>query len=135
MWPWTKGTEQTGPGKEMRGRYYVYYLRYPHDEEVFGRMAGKVFYVGKGTKERILAHEKETRAILKANRLMLLKHKHKVIIQIWDAGFDVVQEIIYRTDDEEAAYQAEAHGIREIGLAHLTNETPGHRMKMKRRIA
>lgn len=131
-WPWTKGTVQTGQGKEMSGRFYVYHLRYPYDLEVFGHNAGRIFYTGKGSGERLLNHERETRRILKANRLMELHHKHKVIIEIWDAGFDVVQEIVYRTDDEEDAYQAESHHIREIGLDRLTNETYGWRPKRKR---
>lgn len=115
-----------------RGRYYVYRLHYPDDHHAFGLLAGRVFYVGKGTRDRVLAHERETRAILKSGRLMLLKHKHKTIIGIWDAGYDVVQEIIFRTDDEDEAFAVESAEIDRIGLAHLTNATYGRRPRRRR---
>lgn len=105
----------------------MYFLDYPNEPEVFGHNAGKTFYVGKGTKDRVLTYEKETRSILKSGRKMKLKHKHKVIIEIWDAGYDVIQQIVYRTDDEQEAYEIESRAIDEIGLEHLTNSTYGHR--------
>lgn len=113
------------------GRYYVYELRYPQ-EDVFGWMSGKVFYIGKGTRERVLAHEKETRRILKSGRMMNLKHKHKVIIEIWDAGYDVHQVIVYRTDDEYDAYMFESDLIKRVGLERLTNSTFGWNPKRRR---
>ena len=85
----------------------MYFLDYPNELEVFGRNTGKTFYVGKGRKDRVLAHEKETRAILKSGRKMKLKHKHKVIIEIWDSSYDVVQQIVYQTDDEQEACEKE----------------------------
>lgn len=134
MLGWMRGTIQRvmGVGK---GRYYVYRLHYPDDAHVFGHLAGKTFYVGKGTRDRILAHERETRAILKSGRGMLLKHKHKVILSIWDAGYDVVQEVIHRTDDEEEAFLVESEEIDRIGLARLTNATYGRRPRYGRRRA
>lgn len=84
-------------------------------------------YVGKGTKDRVLAHEKETRAILKSGRMMRMKHKHKVIHEIWKTGYDVVQQIVYRTDDEQEAYAMEYKAIDDFGLENLTNATYEHR--------
>jgi hypothetical protein len=107
------------------GRWYNYELRYPDEPEVFGWMAGTTFYVGKGTKDRLLEHEKETRRLLKTNP-MKMKHKHKVILSIWDAGYDVVQVVVHRTDDEQEAYEVEAELIRAYGLERLTNATYGH---------
>ena len=115
-----------------RGKYYVYLLSYPNIPEVFGRLAGTVFYVGKGCGNRVNSHEQVTRVILKKNRPMLLKHKHKVIIHIWDSGYQVVQTILGRTDDEMTAYLAESHYIDAHGLENLTNATYGHRPKVKR---
>lgn len=130
MWPWERrGTVQKG--LSGRGRYYVYRLRYP-DSLDFGKNAGKPFYIGKGTGERLLAHERETRAILKSGQKMRLKHKHKVIIQIWDLGHDPIQDVVFRSDDEEEAYQVESGYIDDIGLEHLTNATYGRRPKNKR---
>lgn len=124
-----KGTSQrhieTG-----EGRWYVYRLHYP-SEDAFGFLAGQVFYVGKGTGNRLLEHEKETRRILKSGHMMYLKHKHKVIIQIWDAGYNVVQEIFYRTEDEDDAYAVESKQIRAFGLERLTNATYGRRPRKK----
>ena len=115
-----------------RGRYYVYLLMYPNVPEVFGRRAGTVFYVGKGTGTRVDQHERETRSLLGRNNLMKMRHKHKVILEIWDSGYQVMQMILGRTDDEEAAYMAESHYINLHGLARLTNATYGRRPKAKR---
>lgn len=121
---WARGTVQVHQHTGS-GRYYVYELRYP-DQPEFGWMAGRVFYVGKGTQDRVLAHEKETRRILKSGRMMNLSHKHKVINEIWKAGYNVHQVIVYRTDDECDAYMHESSLIRRIGLENLTNATYGY---------
>lgn len=129
---WLRGTTQHHQTpQEQTGQYYVYELRYPK-EEAFGWLSGGVFYVGKGTRDRVLAHEKETRRILKSGRMMNLKHKHKVILGIWDAGYDVHQVFVYRTDDEWDAYMYESDLIRRIGLEHLTNATYGYNPRRKR---
>jgi hypothetical protein len=64
--------------------------------------------------------------------MMKMKHKHKVILQIWDAGYDIVQAIVWRTDDEEEVYQVESKLINSYGLERLTNATYGHRPKKRR---
>lgn len=129
---WLRGTIQHHRAPEQVGRFYVYELRYP-DDSAFGWQAGKTFYVGKGTKDRILAHEKETRRILKSGMFMRLKHKHKVIISIWDAGHDIYQVIVYRTDDEYDAYMHESRLITGYGLENLTNATYGYNPNKRRR--
>lgn len=119
------------PALGKKGMYYVYHLRYPNVPEYFGRNAGRIFYVGKGKGDRVFKHEAETRAILGRGRMMLLSHKHKVILEIWRYGFQVVTEIVGRTDDEELAYQVESMYIRDIGLENLTNATYGRRPRKK----
>lgn len=113
------------------GQYYVYFLRYPDDPFNYGKLAGTVFYVGKGKGNRVNAHEAVTKAILKRNRLGLLRHKNKVIIQIWDSGDQVVQEILGRTDDETLAYDVESYYIHYFGMEKLTNIAYPHKPKSK----
>lgn len=96
------------------GKYYVYQLCYPDE---------RVFYVGKGTGERMYAHARMARAKLKACKPWLLDHKEKVIIGIWDTGGDVVYKVVFRSDDEEAVFMEEDKWIRHYGLEHLTNQT------------
>jgi hypothetical protein len=123
--------KEAGLGKH--GRYYVYCLHYPDEPWVFGRKAGTVFYIGKGTRDRVSAHEKETRALLAGLHFMAMKHKHKVILDIWEAGYEVVQEIVGRTDDEQTAYDEESKLINKYGLHCLTNATFGHRPRVRAR--
>lgn len=113
------------------GKYYVYFKRYPNDPEFFGRRANQIFYVGKGTGNRVSSHEASTRTILKRGRMMRLGHKNKVILEIWDLGFQVVTEIIGRTDDEVLAYEVESQYIRDIGLEKLTNSAYGRKPRKK----
>src|SRR6266851_1768687 len=127
-----RGTAQHFPNPHQTGRYYVYELRYPNVAE-FGKLADRVFYVGKGSGDRLLQHEQETRRILKSGQMMRMKHKHKAILSIWDAGYDVLQVIVYRTDNETDAYLYESEIINRIGLERLTNETYGWRPRKRRR--
>lgn len=127
-----KGTIQKTVGTG-EGRYYVYELRYPLDVMAFGNRAGKVFYVGKGTRNRMFDHERETRRLLESHRYQYMRHKHKVIYEIGSEGYDVIQEIVYRSDDEEEAYAAESSLIRKYGLHNLTNATYGRRPKRRRK--
>lgn len=115
-------------------RYYVYELRYPDDRRVFGLLAGRVFYVGKGTGNRVDAHEKETRAILKRGNAMLLSAKHKTILWIWDNGYQVGKSFPLRTDNEDEAFAVESALIKQYGLEYLTNETYGHGPRAQRRL-
>jgi len=105
------------PASTRGGRYYVYLLCYPNE---------KVFYVGKGTGRRVDAHERICRLILKKNKMTLLSHKDKVMIEIWDTGGEVLKKIVFRTDDEQEAFRIESMIIDHFGLERLTNETYGH---------
>lgn len=112
------------------GKYYVYELHYPDDLEVFGRaFAGKTFYVGKGVGSRADQHEANTRATLLRKHPMKLKHKDKIILSIWDMGFEVVKKIVFRSDDENDVLDKEAELIQSYGLQLLSNAVPGRRSR------
>lgn len=106
------------------GYYYVYELIDPR--------TGSTFYVGKGTGNRMYAHAEETRRILKSGRMMKLSCKHKRILEIWDAGFEVIYHQPHHTDDEERAFQEESKLIKHYGLERLTNETYGVNLSRRR---
>ena len=89
---------------------------------MFGVKAGTVFYVGKGKGSRSDEHRAETKSLIRRKAWRDMKHKHKVIMDIWQAGHEVVEEIVGRTDDEEVALQAEAFQIAMQGIENLTNE-------------
>lgn len=112
------------PESVKGGKWYVYFLCYPD---------GRVFYVGKGTGNRVDAHEANCRRILRLNRLTYLEHKDKVMIDIWDNGGEVLKRIVYRTDNEQDAFTVEAHLIMHFGLHKLTNKTYGHRTRKRPR--
>jgi hypothetical protein len=70
--------------------YYVYTLQFPN---------GSVFYVGKGTGNRIGVHETEARA----NIPMGNRHKIELIQAIWESGWDVVRTKVATFEREEDA--------------------------------
>lgn len=127
FWEWIK--EQLGFDGHKNGKYYVYKLVDPRFDPP------RVFYVGKGTGNRMYQHEKDMRRFLltRAGK-MSMRPKHKRILEIIDDGYSVVYEVGFRTDDEEEAYQVESKIIDKIGLEHLTNETYGHRRKRLREV-
>ncbi len=90
--------------------FYVYHLVDPRD--------GATFYVGKGTRERDAAHEREAgsgSAHPKCDRIRA----------IWEAGHQVERRRVAFFADEKAAYDFEAQEIERIGLENLTNQIPG----------
>lgn len=127
MWEWVK--EALGLEGSQHGRYYVYELMDPRF------YPPRTFYVGKGTENRMYQHAKDMRNYLKAGKYgaMKLQPKHKRILEIEDDGFAVKYEVVFRTDNEEHAYQVEAKRILHYGLEKLTNETYGYRPKRQRR--
>jgi hypothetical protein len=131
MWTWVK--ELLGIDGTKDGKYYVYKLIDPRYQPP------RVFYVGKGTGNRMYQHEKDMRKYLAAGRagIMRMQPKHKRILEIIDDGYKVIYEIAFRTDNEEHAYQAESAVINDIGLEKLTNETYGYNTQAvrKRRAA
>jgi hypothetical protein len=92
--------------------YYVYQLIDPRDK--------KPFYIGKGTGNRINAHERDA----KANAM---SEKCDRIREIIAQGLAVRGEIIKHFKSEDAAYKYEAKLIKKIGRNNLTNKTDGGR--------
>lgn len=90
--------------------YYVYELIDPR--------CGNVFYVGKGIRKRIDAHELEARAGRQSRKCDRIR-------EIEACGLSVVKRKVELFLDEKDAYNFEAARIREIGLENLTNMTPG----------
>lgn len=90
-------------------KYYVYTLARPD---------GNIFYVGKGTGKRIAEHERQARRGVNS-------HKCYIIRKIWENGGKVVRAIVYRTDNEQEAYDYEARLIADIGRDNLCNLTDG----------
>lgn len=88
--------------------YYVYQLIDSRDN--------KVFYVGKGKKNRIDCHEKEA---IKG----VQSYKCNKIRSIWDDGHKVIKQKVAYFNDEKFAYIHEADLIAEHGIENLTNVT------------
>jgi len=96
--------------RELETKPYVYTLAYPD---------GKVFYVGKGTGDRIDDHERQAKNGIKS-------HKCSVIRKIWKEGGQVLQQKVAMFDTEEEAYQFEIHLIAFFGgKENLTNKADG----------
>jgi hypothetical protein len=89
--------------------YYVYILARPN---------GKPFYVGKGQRNRIYAHEGEARTDCRC-------HKCQVIRKIWRNGGEVQRYKVLTTHDEAEAYAYEVQLIALIGRESLTNINEG----------
>lgn len=91
--------------------FYVYILARP---------TGKPFYVGKGKRNRIYAHENEARTDCQC-------HKCRVIRKIWKSGGEVQRYKVLTTHDEMEAYAYEAQLITLIGRESLVNLRDGGR--------
>lgn len=90
-------------------RFYVYELRDEND---------MVFYVGKGSGQRINTHEQ------KARHGEVCHRAHK-IREIWARGGKVGKVIVWRTDCEREALTEEIRLISLYGREVLTNKTDG----------
>ena len=91
-------------------RFYVYELIDPRD--------GSSFYVGKGQRNRITAHEAEAASGRESRKCARIR-------EIWADGFVVERRRVFETDDEVLAYEREVALIAQIGLDKLTNVSPG----------
>lgn len=129
MFEWVK--QVLGLDGQRYGKYYVYELRDPRFKPA------RTFYVGKGTQNRLYQHEKDMRRLLTRGRAgaMRLQPRHKRILEIIDDGWEVEYYVVYRTNDEEEAYQVEAKRIDFYGLEKLSNKTYGHRKRARRAAA
>ncbi len=95
-----------------RTDFYVYSLAYPD---------GRVFYVGKGCKQRINFHEYEARIGHQCNRCDIIR-------AIWDQGRQVIKRKEYVQLSEEEAYRLESQLIDTCGIALLINRQSGHKI-------
>lgn len=101
--------------KALNG-YYVYALADPRDN--------KIFYVGKGTDNRVFSHEIESQKSQRSE-----KNKLKKIREIEYSGFYVKRLIVNYGLTEREAYIAEATLINILNFMpeiNLTNEASGH---------
>lgn len=96
-------------------KFYVYTLAEPDIDE-YG--SSRVFYVGKGCKDRVHEHEPEARKGHKC-------HKCNRIRKIWASGKGIEKNIVFETDDEILAFRYEVQLIAKYGLKNLTNVEPG----------
>lgn len=88
----------------------MYHLIDPRTDEVF--------YVGKGVRDRIEAHEKEAKSGSDHQKCVVIR-------EIWASGHSVKRKIAKRFSEEAAAYAYEASEIERIGRCKLTNIMPG----------
>ena len=101
------------------GDYYVYGLIEPRSKQIF--------YIGKGTKNRVFNHEKESLSIPDSEKLKL-----KTIADIKGDGIEVEKIIINSNLTEEEAFAAEAsliNAFNYVNNAGLTNIVAGHHSK------
>lgn len=94
-------------------KFYVYDLIDPRN--------GEVFYVGKGTGNRVRQHVRGAQAGRVANI-----HKHRRIMEIIESGHQVTEQIVAEFDSEATAYQFERQRIDQFG-DQLTNIANGMR--------
>lgn len=91
-------------------KFYIYELIDPRD--------GQIFYIGKGSRNRVDHHEGEAAR-------GVVSRKCDRIREIVASGHSVQKRIAARFADEYSAYEAERRAIEAIGLARLTNMQRG----------
>lgn len=90
-------------------RFYVYMITLPD---------GSPLYIGKGSRYRVFAHEREARTDCPCQ-------KCEVIRGVWKAGQKVTRMIVFRTNDEQEALTCEADVIAQYDLSILANKNVG----------
>lgn len=104
--------EYVGDDQPDGHRFYMYELEDPRD--------GNVFYVGKGTGDRILHHERDAAKMAGHNI-----QKEMTIRSIWKDGMKVVRRIRSWHKTSQQAIAAERLRINELGLDSITNIARG----------
>lgn len=115
--------DRISPFPQPTKKYYVYTLAYPN---------GEVFYIGKGTGDRLHQHEYEAaRSGKEASYYYNNPVKHAIIRDIWAQGEQVKKEILFATDSEFDAY---AYEWTLINMVHsgsgLANKSTSGRQKL-----
>lgn len=100
-------------------KYYVYHLIDPRDNSVF--------YVGKGTGDRINHHQKDA-----VRGALLNVEKESRIMEILDSGLKVGKKKIKFFENEDSAYEFERSEIDRIGIDSLTNVSRGQSNQLMR---
>lgn len=103
-------------------KYYVYLLSDPRDQ--------KIFYVGKGTGNRVFAH---ARAALASEERP--SDKLERIRAVINDGREVRYELLRFGLTEQAAFEVEAAAIQLLGLEELTNLVAGHHIAGRGRMS
>lgn len=110
-------------GKPDRLNHYVYVLCDPLE-------GGSVFYVGKGSSDRVVQHLQVADKNIRCNKTGDESDKTVQIKKIWDAGLAVDWHIVCRNlENEDEAFRIEAALISCLNLVHkkqLTNEKQGN---------
>lgn len=99
--------------------FYVYTLTDPRNNQVF--------YVGKGTKNRMHHHVGEAKRGVYSRKCTRIR-------SILDAGHEVVATAIAYFVDEAEAYDFERVMIEQFGLSRLTNVCPGGQLTSTQHI-
>jgi hypothetical protein len=95
--------------------FYVYALARPikkHSPHY------RIFYIGKGHKRRVFAHEDQARRGYKG-------HRYSIIRKVWQEGDDIQRYILLTTEDEAEAFAYEIEMIALHGRENLCNLTDG----------
>lgn len=96
----------------MGKTFFVYTLIDPRTDTVF--------YVGKGTGNRVEQHRYEVRDGCRCKKCNKMR-------KLWQEGETIYYEIVFTTEDEQEAFDHERKLIAEIGLSNLTNYLTGGR--------
>jgi len=96
------------------GRYYVYLLKDNRD--------GSIFYVGKGSGNRVVKHMEGIASGFMASRNKDLQDRMQSILS---SGGEIEWEIVFRSNNEEVAYEEERRWIHDLGLESLCNKKMG----------
>ena len=99
----------------MNKKFYVYYLISSNDNNVF--------YVGKGSGDRMYQHVKI--AVRDGKKKLSNPKLYNKIVSLLNNGHQVISQIIFESYDEKTCLNHEVEKIKEIGLNNLCNITEG----------